>query len=119
MPWHKHFARTFGFLDEVVLPYGEIVTRRNWLMTGPKLRIIATAAIRLYMAPACPCCKGRGFTGVETISEEGMKDCPDCKGAGYIYRLQPGNPGCAGGDGIEAQGCGCGRAETDGRESGD
>lgn len=27
--WHEHFARTFGFLDEVVLPYGEIVTKRK------------------------------------------------------------------------------------------
>lgn len=76
-------VRAYRAAEQIVKMIG---ARRNWLMTGPKLRAIATAAIRLYMAPACPCCKGRGFTGVETISEEGLKDCPDCKGAGYTYR---------------------------------
>ena len=76
-------VRAYRAAEQIVKMIG---ARRNWLMTGPKLRAIATAAIRLYMAPACPCCKGRGFTGVETISEEGMKDCPDCKGEGYTYR---------------------------------
>ena len=76
-------VRAYRAAEQIVRMIG---ARRNWLMTGPKLRAIATAAIRLYMAPACPCCKGRGFTGVETISEEGLKDCPDCKGAGYTYR---------------------------------
>lgn len=27
--WHEHFARKFGVCDEVVLPDGEIVTRRK------------------------------------------------------------------------------------------
>jgi len=76
-------VRAYRAAEQIVRMIG---ARRNWLMTGPKLRAIATAAIRLYMAPACPCCKGRGFTGVETISEEGLKDCPDCKGEGYTYR---------------------------------
>jgi hypothetical protein len=27
--WHEYFARKFGVCDEVVLPYGEIITRRK------------------------------------------------------------------------------------------
>lgn len=42
-------------------------------------------AFRLYMATACPSCKGRGYTGVETAAEESLVDCPDCKGDGVTY----------------------------------
>lgn len=56
--------------------------KRSWLMTPPKLRAIATAAFRAYMLPACPACKGRGFTGVETMVADRLIDCPDCKGSG-------------------------------------
>lgn len=59
--------------------------RNHWLMTPQKLRRIAMDAFRLYMAPACPVCKGRGYTGVETAAEESLVDCPDCKGEGVTY----------------------------------
>lgn len=69
--------------------------RRNWLMTPQKLHHITTEALRLYLAPACPTCKGRKFTGVDTAPAVAWKDCPICKGSGYS---RPGVPcqDCAG-----------------------
>lgn len=58
--------------------------RRHWMMSSQKRRAIAIGAFRLYMEPACPACKGRGFTGVETAIEESLEDCPDCKGSGHV-----------------------------------
>ena len=60
-----------------------LAQKRNWMMSAQKLRTIATAALKTYMLPACPACKGRGFTGVETISSESLIDCPDCHGEGH------------------------------------
>ena len=58
--------------------------RHHWMMSSQKRRAIAIGAFKLYMEPACPACKGRGFTGVETAIEESLEDCPDCKGTGVI-----------------------------------
>jgi len=66
-----------------------LARKRHWLMSPPKLRAIATAAFRAYMLPSCPACKGRGFTGVETMVADRLIDCPDCKGHGYGKDRKP------------------------------
>ncbi len=58
--------------------------RHHWMMSSQKRRAIAIGAFKLYMEPACPACKGRGFTGVETAIDESLEDCPDCKGSGHV-----------------------------------
>jgi len=59
-----------------------LAAKRHWLMTPQKLRAIAMAAFKTYMLPACPPCNGRGFVGVETLTDETLIDCPDCRGGG-------------------------------------
>lgn len=51
-------------------------------MNAQKLRAIAAACSKRPHARTCPACKGRGFTGVETIGSRSLIDCPDCHGEG-------------------------------------
>ena len=74
-------VRAYRAAEQIVRMIG---VRRNWLMTGPKLRITATAAIRLYMAPRAPA--ARAGVRRRKRSPKKAEDCPGCNGEGYTYR---------------------------------
>lgn len=76
-----------GAIAEVVRLVGKLAQRERWLLdaSGRKAKFIAVEALRHYLSPTCPGCKGRGMTGVERgPSAQWREACKACGGGGRV-----------------------------------
>lgn len=56
-------------------------------------RVVVTAAVRVFLNPACPACCGRGFGLIPNTRKLGETPCPVCSGTGKIVLLLPDEAG--------------------------